>query len=974
MLNRKPFLAIVLSLSVFAFINPSFAKEKKKRFEKSAFSVFQSFPVNEKAVDKTTKQVNALFPGWSVTTDKLNGCFIDIFGVPLSLTGNTNSDKAESCMQDKLSTLGVRKTEWKQVSNIDAPRGGYLYYSQFISSHPVVFSRLSFKFTKSGDLARIQMKNYGQPTQYKAPVLTKSSAMQAAINDLDGITITTAEITGDWAWFPIPSAGGYTLHPAWPFKITSNVHGSVPLKLTGYVDAIDGTVLYRTNEVKETGYDLTVKGVVYKNGTLNPTSTEPLPDLGLTIGAGTYFTDTTGSYTSGSLVLPQSTTIPLAGKWSTVIDSITGLTPVFTDLVSTPGTTFVYPTTAPCSDRHINAYYHVNRVHNFMKGFFPTFTGMDFSLPTNVDLTSGTCNAFYSGTDINFYAADATCHSFAEIGDVIYHEYGHGISDHFYTMVSGTTITNGALNEANSDIWALSITHHPILAENAFVGYGGFIRRYDMTPQVYPLDLNTSVLADTHENGQIIAGSWWDVGVAIGSVDTMTRLFTDVYYDAPDGPTGTEGVVYQTILIDALMADDDNSNLFDGTPHYAQIVSAFAKHGIYLEKDATLTHTELGNQPSGMPIPVSAHLTLGSSAYFHDLTLYYRVNGTGAWSPVVLTNSSMAFSGSIPAQPGGSIVEYYFVIHDSLNVPNAYFPITCNPSMPANQVTIPYQFGVGISAIDSNTFEGATTGWGISGNPGDDATAGLWQQGVPVPATFLLTAWPAQDHTTGSGQCLVTGAGTLFSGTGVTGGTSTVLTPVFDISGYADPIVEYYRWFSNEQGANFKNDPWIVKISDGSGGSWQTVENTYQPDIAWRRRIFPVSTYLTGATHIQLKFFASDSLLSNWDNNGQSTTVGGVDDFFIYDKQNASVAASPVLNASIYPNPADETVHIDLASAKTGTISCYDLLGQKIMEMAIDLKSTNYTLSTKKLAPGNYSLVIQTDNSIQSKKIVVEHR
>ncbi len=806
-------------------------------------------------------------------------------------------------------------------------------------------------------------------------MLTKERAQQAAVNDLDGITITSAEITGNWAWFPIPSANGYTMHPAWPFKITSRVQGSVPLKLTGYVDAVDGTVLYRTNEVKETGYDLTVKGVVYKNGTLNPSSVEALPNLGLTIGATTYFTDTTGKYADTSISLPLPTAIPLAGRWSTVFDSVTGLIPTFFDTVLTPGTTFMYPTTAPCSGRHINAYYHVNRVHNFMKGYFPSFTDMDFSLPTNVDLTSGTCNAFYTGTDINFYAADATCNSFSEIGDVIYHEYGHGISDHFYTVVSGATLVNGALNEANSDIWALSITRHPVMAENAFVGYGGFIRRYDMTPQVYPLDLNTSLLADPHQNGQIIAGCWWDLGAAVGSIDTMTRLFTDVYYDVPDGPDGTEGDVYQTILVDALMADDNNSNLIDGTPHYAQIVAAFAKHGIYLERDATLTHTELGNQLQGVPIPVSAHLSLGSATYFHDLTMYYRINGAGAWTPVVLTNSSMNFTGTIPAQDFGATVEYYFIVHDGLGYPNAFFPITCNPAMATSQVTIPYQFGVGIGAVDSNNFEASAAGWGIGGNAGDNATDGLWHQGVPMPATIFFTAWPDQDHTTGSGKCLITGAGALFSGTGVTGGTSTVLTPVFDISAFTNPVVEYYRWFSNEQGANFKNDPWIVKMNDGAGGAWQTIEKTYQPDVAWRRRIFAVNTYLPGASHIQLKFFASDSLLMSWDSNGQSTTVGAIDDFFIYDKKDVSaVGDAQMLKANIYPNPANDVVNIILSEGGNGTISCYDVLGQKVAELTTSTGRTNYSFKTKELAAGTYNLVIQTAKSIQSKKIVVAHR
>ncbi len=956
----------------------SYGQGPKRSFEKSAFSSYKSLPSNKDAIEKSTNLVHDQFSGWVVTTDKLNGYFTDIYGQPINIDGNTNIVKSQNCMDQKLSDLGVNKAEWKMVSAPSARKADYVNYRQSINGRSVVFSWLSFRFTKQGGLARIKMKNYGAPGKNTKPVLSGKEAINAAIKDLGDVVITKTETDKDWSWFPVPSAKGYELHPAWHFTITGKIPGGIPLSLTGYTDAITGELLYRTNEVKETGYDLTVKGVVYKNGTLNPATSEPLQNLKLDIATGAYFTDTAGTFSSSLLVLPQSTVIPLAGKWSTVIDSPTGLTPVFTDLVSLSGTTYTYPTTPiPSSDRHINAYYHVNRVHDFMKGWFGTlFTGMDTSLTTLVDLYGGTCNAFYNHSTINFFAAGAGCHSFAEIGDVIYHEYGHGISDHFYTQYAGSTIMNGALNEACSDIWALGITHSPVLAANAFVGYGGFIRRYDLMPQVYPIDLQGF---DTHKDGQIIAGCWWDLGVNIGSFDTMAKLFTDVYFDVPDGASGYEGAIYQSILIDALMADDNDANLFNGTPHYAQIVAAFAKHGIYLHGDAFLNHTELHNQLENNPIPVHASLSLTTATYVHDLTLYYRLNGAGAWNPIVLTNSSLSFTGNIPAQPLGTTVEYYFVVHDSLNTPTAFFPITCNPALPVNQRSIPFQFGVGVVGMDSTNFESAVAGWSISSNPGDDATTGLWQRMVPIPSSTIFTSWPYGDHTTGSGKCLVTGTGTGgggFSGMPVQNGTTSVITPVFDVSGYTKPVIQYYRWFSNEQAfSNFKKDPWIVKIRDASNATWITVENTYQADVNWRKRIFPVSQYLPTATHIQLKFFASDSVYTNWENNGQTITVGGVDDFIIYDQgDRTGVQNISAVKVEIFPNPADEQIHIVLQEGNSGTIKLFDMTGKQITGIVLEQNKSEYTISTRTLAEGNYNLVIEAGKSIQSKKVVVLHQ
>ncbi len=968
---------VATTVGILSCSQLSFARDQKRTFEKSVFNNFKALPVNRSAADKTVKNVHANFAGWAVTTDKLNGCFTDIYGTPITIDGTTDADKAQNCMVQKLKTCGVNKAEWQQVSNFSAPKADYVNYKEVIYAHSVVFATLSFRFTKTGDLARIQMKNYGSPSKNVKPAISAQAAKDAATKDLDGVAIKSAMIDDNWEWFPIPSAKGYELHPAWHFKITGNVPGSVPLSLTGYIDALTGDLLYRTNEVKETAYDLTVKGVVYKNGTLNPATLEPLQDLDLHIGSTNYYTDNGGLFSSTALSLPLSTAIPLKGKWSKVIDSVTGLMPSFTDLVSLAGTTYTYPTTAPCSDRHINAYYHVDRVHNFMKGYFPTFTGLDFALPTNVDLGSGNCNAFYSGHDINFYAADATCHSFAEIGDIIYHEYGHAISDHLYTSFSGSGINNGALNEAMSDVWAMSITHNPVLGQNGYVGFGGFIRRYDQTPQVYPIDLQGF---DIHKDGQIIAGTWWDVGVNIGSADTMTRLFTDVYYDTPDGPDGSEGSIYQSILVSALMADDDNANLFDGTPHYAQIIAAFAKHGIYLEGDVNLLYTELQNQPAATAIPVSAVLSMTSSAHFHDLTLYYRINGTGAWTSEVLTASGADFSGTIPAQPAGTVVDYYFVLHDNLNTPGAFFPITCNPALPVTQTTIDYQFGVGIQTGDSTTFETnpASAGWHIGSNTGDNAVSGKWHWGLPIPNS-LLTSWPQGDNTTGSGHCLITGFGNTGTfGAGVKSGATSVLSPVFDISTFVDPVISYYRWFSNEQDLeNFKKDPWTVKIKDASGSTWQNVENTYQADVNWRHRIFRVSTFLpTGTSQIQLKFFASDSVFSTWSDNGQTAcSVGGLDDFFIYNKAVITgVNNIAAAKANIFPNPADGEIQIVLQAANTGSISLYDITGRKVTGVAMEKNNLNYSLNTKTLAAGSYNLVIQTGESIQSKQVAIVHQ
>jgi Zn-dependent metalloprotease len=972
MFARKLLLLLPLCAGIPAITQIAYAQGSKKSYEVSAFSIYQSLPVNKAASTQYRKLAATDFPGWHVTTDKLNGYCTDIYGTPLSLQGGSNADKAVMCMSDKMTDLGVVAKEWKLVNTAEAPKANYAYYAQVINGHPVVFAKMTFRFTKAGELARVEMKNYGKPSKKSGASISRKEAQKIAVQDLADATVTSTVISNDWSWFPVPVAGGYQLHPAWHFDVAANKQGAVPLLLTGYIDAANGKVLYRTNTVKETSYDVTVKGVVYKDGTSYPATSQVLPNLKLQIGASTFFTDTAGYFASLTLGLPQVTIIPLEGKWSTVVDGPSTTTPSFTDLVGILGTTYTYPATTPGSIRHINAYYHVNKVHDYMKGYFPAFTGMDFSLPTTVDLNSGLCNAYYSGHDINFFVAGGGCNSFAEIGDIVYHEYGHGISDHFYTHFAGTSMHNGALNEACSDVWAMCITHDSVLGRNAFTGGVGFIRRYDLMPQVYPMDLDVSNYADPHKNGQIIAGTWWDAGINLGGVDSMAKLFTQVYFDVPDGPNGTEGAVYQSILIDALMADDDNSNLADGTPHYAQLLAAFTKHGIYLEGDAQLIHEDMPVQPSGEPISIVAGLDISNHAFFHDMTLYYRINGAGAWNPVLMANSSFTLTGVIPAQPDGTVVEYFFILHDSLTIANAYFPITCNPKLTASQATITYQFGVGMHTVINNNFDGAEPGWAIGGNPGDNATTGLWQVGYPSGSVNGI--FPLGDHTTHLSQCAITGNGV--SDTGVSFGLTTMLTPVFDISAYSVPVIEYYRWFSNEQGyQNFKNDPWIVEIRDAANTSWQTVEKTYQGDDSWRRRMLTVSAYLPStATGIQMRFSASDYIVPSWARKGQSLTAVSMDDFTIYDKgSNVGVPIVAATIAEIYPNPANNAINIKLSAGNTGTLKVYDLAGKSVATQVLQQNATNYTVDTRGLADGAYNVVIQTEQSIVCRKVVVTH-
>ncbi len=965
----------LIAFGLVGTILPANAQDSGKDY---TYSIFNGSDIVSRANSLGAEEIAVLktnFPGWMFSLDKISGGVFDLYGRATVVAGSTNEAKSQVLINQKLNHAGVNASEWRTSRNISAPKASYVDYKQYIDNHEVIFSKLSFRFSPDGRITRIKKQVYGRPVQNAALTLSNRQIIDAGtlLSGVDVTSITKHVADAAWVWFPVPTEKGYELHPAWHVVATGTDKTSIPFELDGYIDATNGELLYRMNKVKS-DIDVQVFGSVYKENTTVPPVLEPFPHLDVEVNLLPTRTNDTGLFTTTDPV--ATTTIYLQGAWSTVFDQ-GSTTPTVSEIFTTSGQ-YTLPNTGVLNDRLINAYYHVNRVHDFMKLQLPTFTGLDFSLRTNVDIGGGTCNAFYSGNSINFFAEGGGCKSFAEIGDIIYHEYGHAISDMFYADQGASTIFNGALNEGNSDVWGMGISKDSILGRFTNIGSpASFIRRYDIDYKVFPKDITGEV----HADGEIIAGCWYDVAKNLNSYDMMSTLFSATYYDVPDGPNGMEGMVYHDVLVSAILADDDDNDLTNGTPNIEGIARAFAKHGIYLNADAILKHTELAHQPPGQPITFNASLELTNPSFFQGLKLVYR-NRSSAWDTLnMVNNGSFSFSAQIPAQPMSSIIDYYFIVSDFLGLPGNTFPwgFQADPSLASN-VTIPYQFAVGTHPVIKVDFETDldTAQWQI-GISTDRATSGKWIQAKPSKSSYnssLFGRFISQtgiDHTTGQGKCMVTGntastnSYTFRSTSDVDNGKTTLVTPAYDLTGFVYPIIEYHRWFANDRGGSARRDDlWRVEMASDVSAT-QVVESTRQTDTNWRRRIFAVYQYLPNAKGVQLRFIASD-------NGDDSNIEAAIDDFFIYDGVPESVANVPQTKAEIYPNPADGSVYVSFTKASKGTISILDITGKMLQTIGMDGTTTNYNISTAQLTAGQYMINIQTDNkTYQTHKLVVTH-
>jgi hypothetical protein len=110
----------------------------------------------------------------------------------------------------------------------------------------------------------------------------------------------------------------------------------------------------------------------------------------------------------------------------------------------------------------------------------------------------------------------------------------------------------------------------------------------------------------------------------------------------------------------------------------------------------------------------------------------------------------------------------------------------------------------------------------------------------------------------------------------VDGGRTTLKSPLFDLSGVDDPMVGYWRWYSNEKGANPHSD--VFRVDIRNGGPWVSVETVgpsgEEATVGWRYHEFHVADFVEPNATVRLRFIAEDA--------GEGSIIeAAIDDFRI---------------------------------------------------------------------------------------------
>jgi len=481
--------------------------------------------------------------------------------------------------------------------------------------------------------------------------------MNFTITENDALDIARAGILGQFIGaentgrgiLPLYYAEGKEFRPVYRFMIG----GADPAAAWDVmVDAERGQIIQRTDMIHSDNISGTVSGSIQPLYPNDPWEDRNFFHLDLNFdGAEPVTTDMNGYY---SLNLPGSdpvnASIYLRGPFMEVWNEA-GIEAETSAVIDPPAIFDVYWDDSNSLPAERDGWYSAVFVHNWIKILDPGLTVMDFPMHCNVYIAE-TCNAFYSGWDrsINFYRAGGGCNNTAQIANVVYHEYGHAITD-LQTRPNGP---DGAMHEGFSDYLACTIMSDPLVGEGFYANNpNSYLRTLDNDNR-YPDDWR----GESHNDGLIIGGALWHTREDLsphghGYVDSLWHF---ARYSMPQD--------FETFFWAFVALDDDDGNIDNGTPNAYTIFENFGdRHGVGPGTEVTVTaDTLLDSEDTTRSYTVSASVTSVFEANPDSILLYYD-NG-GGFAPLVMQANGSLWEATIPPQRNGTRVDYYILVVD----------------------------------------------------------------------------------------------------------------------------------------------------------------------------------------------------------------------------------------------------------------------------------------------------------------------
>lgn len=258
--------------------------------------------------------------------------------------------------------------------------------------------------------------------------------------------------------------------------------------------------------------------------------------------------------------------------------------------------------------------------------------------------------------------------------------------------------------------------------------------------------------------------------------------------------------------------------------------------------------------------------------------------------------------------------------------------------------------------------------WNWNWTESGSATDGAFVRGEPLGTmNSSVQANPDFDVSSDcSVEAYVTGnTGTTASDDDLDGGSSSIVSPVFNLTGYVQPYLYFSTWHYFNAGG--PSDSLRVMIANGTTSVLVDEWGSSSPNSSmWQNHAYDISSLLTPSATMSIRVRARENT------NGHISECG-FDKFYILDSATVGVNNhSATGNVIVYPNPMTNYANIicpDLQGSAELIVT--DIFGRIVQTMTIS--ETHSRISRNELKSGVYLYqLISGDRPLASGKIIVQ--
>jgi len=369
-----------------------------------------------------------------------------------------------------------------------------------VNGIPIYGCFLVASVSSTGNLTSIKARTYGSHVTGAFSLSEEEAVSKAGLAaGLNTVELLDHQI--EYTLYPTKVDNSQiTLRRAYEVLLSSERPDYRPVLV---VDAENGDILAADNRICFNRLDGQIQGTYWPQYAAEDPELAGFANERLRIAGQNGFSDDGGGFSFEFDNIPATITSELRGRWvdvnyedgddASLSQRIESFDPI--DLTWDEDNS---------RDDERNLYYHVNFIHDWWKELDENFDALDYPMRATCQVGDNYDNAYW-GYDGIYFGGGGEMDNFAMYSDIIYHEYGHAVTNPGIYRGNQLPYTgeSGALNEAWSDYFPCSISNEPYMGEGGLRG-GGYIRNLDNN-LVYPYDIQGEV----HRDSRIISAAMW---------------------------------------------------------------------------------------------------------------------------------------------------------------------------------------------------------------------------------------------------------------------------------------------------------------------------------------------------------------------------------------------------------------------------------------------------------------------------------